>query len=138
VSTLVTYCCKDKRSDSDPIPAIERYCSWRIKYVWRKAQAEDRPMLILSGLLGLVRPETRIRFYDKLLLPQDVGPMVDLVSHQLLWFGVDQVEYFTRDVQCNAEVRPYHDLLAAACQREHVEMVVKSISEAEAIASGSS
>jgi hypothetical protein len=52
VSTLVTYCCKDKRSDSDPISAIERYRSWRIKYVWRKAQAEDRPMLILSGLMS--------------------------------------------------------------------------------------
>jgi hypothetical protein len=86
-------------------------------------------MLILSGLLGLVRPETRIRFYDKLLLPQDISPMVDLVSHQWLWFGVDQVEYFTRDVQCNAEVRPYITANSPGGARKFGEAITAALGE---------
>ncbi len=84
-------------------------------------------MLILSGLLGLIRPETPIRFYDKLLLPEDITPMTGLVAHQLLWFGVDRVEYFTKDIRISVELRPYHDLLAAACQSSQVEMIVVNL-----------
>ena len=131
LNALVTYCCKDKRDDSEPLPAIERYLSWRIDYVRRKAQAESRPLLILSGLLGLIRAETPIRIYHKQLMPEDVGPMVDLVSHQLLWLGVERIEYFVRDFQTNPEVRPYHDLLAAACQRENVQLKVTIVSEGD-------
>ena len=126
MSTLVTYCSREKRPDKSPIPAIDRYVSDRITEVRRRANAENRPMLILSGLLGLIHPDTLIRYYDKLLLPQDVGEMVDLVAHQLLWLKVDSVEYVTKDIWTDARVRPYHDLLAAACMREQVEMVVTS------------
>ena len=56
-STLVTYCSKEKRKDKTPLPAVERYLSERIQRVWAWARSEDRPMLILSGLLGLIRPE---------------------------------------------------------------------------------
>jgi hypothetical protein len=81
-------------------------------------------MLILSGLLGLIGPDTLLRYYDKLLLPQDVGEMVDVVAHQLLWFKVDSVEYVTKDIWTDVGLKPYHDLLAAACKREQVKMVV--------------
>ncbi len=129
MSTLVTYCSKDKRKDKKPLPAIERYVSDRIEKVWQKAQRENRPMLILSGLLGLVRPETPIMWYEKLLMPDDVGAMVDLVSHHLLGLRVEAVEYVTKDLWLAPEVKPYHDLLAAACKRQHVEMTVTDIEE---------
>jgi pheromone shutdown protein TraB len=124
MSALVTYCSRKKRRDKAPIHAIDRYVSVRIEKVWRRANAENRTMLILSGLLGLIRPDTLIRFYDKPLLPQDVGQMVDLVAHQLLWLKVGSVEYVTEDIWTEVQVRPYHDLLAAACKRERVKMVI--------------
>jgi hypothetical protein len=129
MSTLVTYCCKEKRKDKKPISAIERYLSCRIKKVWEKAQREERPMLILSGLLGLIRPETPIMWYDKLLMPEDIGYMVDLVAHHLLSFQVTAVEYVTEDIWLDPSVKPYHDLLAAACKRQHVKMDVTDIRE---------
>ena len=123
-STLVTYCCKEKREDKTPLPAVERYVSERIKSVWERSQSENRPMLILSGLLGLIRPDTPIMWYDKLLTPDDVGGMVDLVSHQLLWFRVEAVEYITNNIWIEPALKPYHDLLAAACKRQNIEMLV--------------
>ena len=116
--TLVTYCCEEKRQDPTPLPAVARYLDPRIKTVWERAQSERRPMLILSGLLGLLRPETPIMWYDRQLTPQEVGPLVDLVAHQLLAHGVAAVEYVTQNVWLSPAVKPYHDLLAAACQRQ--------------------
>ena len=124
---LVTYCSKKKRRDGLPIPAIDRYISSRIMQVSKQAKQDGRDMLILSGLLGLILPTTPIRFYDKLLRPKDVGRMVDLVAHQLSWFNVESVEYITEDIYSDPLIRPYHDLLAAACKRERVEMVVRPL-----------
>lgn len=123
-STLITYCCKEKREDNAPLPAVERYLSERIERVWARSQAENRPMLILSGLLGLIRPEAPIMWYDKRLMAEDVGGMVDLVSHQLLGFGVEAVEYITENIWLEPGVKPYHDLLAAACNRQSIELVI--------------
>jgi hypothetical protein len=50
--------------------------------------------------------------------------MVDLVSHQLLGFRVEAMEYVTRNIWLAPAVKPYHDLLAAACKRQGIEMVV--------------
>ena len=108
-STLVTYCSKEKRKDKTPLPAVERYLSERIKGVWARSQSENRPMLVLSGLLGLIRPDAPIMWYDKLLLPGDVGGMVDLVSHHLLGFRVEAVEYITENIWLVPAVKPYHD-----------------------------
>jgi len=81
-------------------------------------------MFILSGLLGLIDAMTPIRLYEKLLRPEDVGSMVDLVAHQLLWYKFNSVEYVTKDIASALEARPYHDLMAAACKREQVKMAV--------------
>lgn len=124
VEPLVTYCSKCKSQDKDPIPAVRRYTSDRIQGVWQKAKSEDRPMFILSGLLGLIDAMTPIRLYEKLLRPEDVGSMVDLVAHQLLWYKFNSVEYVTKDIASALEARPYHDLMAAACKREQVKMAV--------------
>jgi hypothetical protein len=129
--TLVTYCSKKKRKDRNPLPAIRCYLSDRINTVWKKAKREERSMLILSGLLGLIRPDTPIMWYDKLLMPHEVGGMVDLVSHQLLWLHVEAVEYVTEDLWLEPSVKPYHDLLAAACKRQGVEMTMTNIKELE-------
>jgi len=125
--TLVTYCCEEKRQDPTPLPAVARYLDPRIKTVWERAQSERRPMLILSGLLGLLRPETPIMWYDRQLTPQEVGPLVDLVAHQLLAHGVAAVEYVTQNVWLSPAVKPYHDLLAAACQRQGIAMTVTEL-----------
>jgi hypothetical protein len=88
-------------------------------------------MLILSGLFGLIRPDTPIMWYNKLLMPHEVGGMVDLISHQLSWLHVEAVEYVTKDIWLEPSVKPYHDLLAAACKRQGVEMTVTNIKELE-------
>jgi len=115
VITLVTYCSKDKSKDPNPLPAIKHYKSCRIKSVFAKAKGEKHCMFILSGLLGLIRPDTPIMWYEKRLMPSDVGIMVDLVSHHLLCFKIRKVEYITEDIWLKPEVKPYHDLMAASC-----------------------
>ena len=122
--TLVTYCCKDKRRDKNPLAAIKRYKSKRIKKVFDQAEQKGCGMFILSGLLGLIQPKKRIMWYDKLLMPNDVGGLVDLVAHQLLQFDVKAIEYITEDIWLYPSLKPYHDLLAAACKRSKVKMDV--------------
>ena len=56
--------------------------------------------------------------------PDDVGGTVDPVSHHLLGFRVEAVEYVTKNIWLVPAVKPYHDLLAAACKRQSIEMVV--------------
>jgi hypothetical protein len=34
------------------------------------------------------------------------------------------LEYITKDIWLAPAVKPYHDLLAAACKRQDIEMVV--------------
>jgi len=84
-------------------------------------------MFILSGLLGLIQPKKRIMWYDKLLMPNDLGGLVDLVAHQLLQFDVKAIEYITEDIWLDPSLKPYHDLLAAACKRSKVKMDVTTL-----------
>ena len=124
MSAIVTYCSKNKKEDSVPLPAIERYITKRIERIHGKAIKEKRPMFILSGLLGLIQPQTPIMWYDKQLVPADIGQMVNLISHQLLQFKISAIEYFTEDVWLKPEIKPYQDLLAAACMRLDIPMKV--------------
>lgn len=124
MSTLITLCSKKKKEDRDSLPALLRYDSDRIRFVHGRAIKEKHSMFIFSGLLGLIQPETQLMWYDKLLVYSDAGPLVDLVSHQLLQYHIDEVEYVTENIWINPNSKPYQDVMAAACMRMGVTMIV--------------
>lgn len=115
-----TYCSARKRRDPGEIPASDRYDNPRIHQVHERAQKEAAGFLILSGEYGLLAPADPIPYYDHLLQRNEVGPLVDGIASQLQDRGVKELVYFTAPLEKYKQVRPYHDLLAAACSRKDV------------------
>lgn len=131
-----TYCSARKRRDPGEIPAVDRYDNPRIHAVHERAQKEGAGFLILSGEYGLLAPADPIPYYDHLLQRNEVGPLVDGITVQLQDHGVRELVYFTAPLEKHKQVRPYHDLLAAACSRKDV-LFRKVMLEPESAETGS-
>jgi hypothetical protein len=110
----VTYCSREKKADSHPLSAYERYDSERIKVVYRTVVKSKRSHLFfLSAKYGLLRYDEPIRWYDKLLRLEEVGQFCHLVSQQLYELDVKQVNYCTKRV--DEKIFPYIAAIAAGC-----------------------
>jgi len=121
----VTYCSKDKSSQSGKIPASERYSSDRIKNIQRLSKKRDENFSILSGKFGLIKADTLIPEYDKLLVKEDVPEMLPKVREQLRKESPSKVIYHTREVE--GKRVPYFQLLKKACSEENVDLEKKLI-----------
>jgi len=75
VRAYCTICSAGKRKDPDPLPAIERYTSPRIKKVYELAKDDDVFFFILSGQYGPLLPTDEIPYYDHLLRPEEIRLM---------------------------------------------------------------
>lgn len=60
----VTYCSSKKKPTKESIPAIERYNSDRIRWVYNLSLKDDADFAILSGVFGLVFHDEKIPYYD--------------------------------------------------------------------------
>ena len=110
----VTYCSKDKSRDEERIPAISRYSSARIEKIRELAEKRDQKFAILSGKYGILQPQQKIPFYDKLLTDEDLGKTVPKVEKQLEELNPDQVVYFTKEV--SGQRIAYFELIRRACE----------------------
>ncbi len=127
VEYICTTCCKRKRRDPAPLPARDRYLSRRIRYV--HALAGGRPFVILSGAYGLLAPEDPIPWYDVPLTPAGVAALVPRVAAQLTRRGASRVAFYARPATTPGWA-PYHDVLAQACARAGVALVVHELGPA--------
>lgn len=113
---LCSYCSAEKLEDDNPLPAVERYLSKRLRTLWRRGRAQGTPLHILSGEFGLLGAEEPIPWYDHLLRPDEAAPLAFGVAARLRELGVDAVEYHTASPVEHPQVRPYFAAIRAACE----------------------
>jgi hypothetical protein len=121
VEYFCTICCKDKRTDPDPLPAIDRYLSERIAFVSGESFRLGKPMLILSGKYGLLRPEDPIPWYDQKLVMEGVPEIVPIITAQLREKEVTWVHFYCHP-KTDLNWYPYHVALEQACFEQNVEI----------------
>lgn len=110
-----TYCSAQKSREIGEIPAIRRYQSSRIETVHTAASSLGLPFYILSGEFGLILPERPIPWYDHLLRPEEVSSLVELMASQIYQHSITGLVYFTKPLNYEKEILPYHDAIVAAC-----------------------
>lgn len=121
---LCTYCAGPKREDHGLLPAVERYRSRRIRTLAMQAAWDRRPFLILSGEYGLLGPDEPIPWYDHLLLAVEVEAMVPRVMRQLQGLRLEALDYHTAPLMSDQRVKPYFELISAACARARVALEI--------------
>lgn len=119
-----TYCCKEKRDDTGQLPAIDRYLSERIRYVYQLALESEAEFRILSGKYGLLRGSDEIPYYDHLLRVGEVEAMTTIVSSQLKNAGVKRLRCFSAPLALEPQVKPYIEVLTSACGAERIEFEI--------------
>jgi hypothetical protein len=83
VHAVLTTCSAEKRRDARMLPAVQRYTHPRIAEARAKATAAREPLLILSGVFGLLDAWTPIPWYDHALRDAEVAALVPRVSGRL-------------------------------------------------------
>jgi hypothetical protein len=112
---LITTCCKEKRTNTKLLPAIDRYLDPRIKHVFNIARDINAGFVILSGKYGLLKPEELIPYYDKVLTDKEVDEMVSKVTNQLRKLDVSELIVYGLDKNTFHGWRPYYTVLEKAC-----------------------
>jgi hypothetical protein len=123
---LCTICCKDKRADPGLLPAIDRYLSERIAFVHRESQRLGKPMLILSGKYGLLKPEEPIPWYDQKLEMEAVPGLVPVIAAQLAQYGVTRITFYCHP-RTDPNWHPYIETLERACRACRVELTMRPV-----------
>ena len=111
MKVYITICCKEKTTETNEIPAIERYISNRIDTIHSKSIDDNVDFFILSGKYGLLSPSDKIDWYDKLLMLEDIPKMTDKISRQLIENNVTEIILFA-----NSDWKNYIDVISNSCK----------------------
>jgi len=111
---LCTTCCKRKRRDEQPLPALERYLSRRIRFVWEESRRLNKPLLILSGKYGLVKPDEKIPWYDQALHSDGVEALAQKAAQQLWARGATSLRFYALPRNTRGW-QPYYDVIEKTC-----------------------
>ena len=122
-----TYCSKEKSSDSELCPAIERYKSERIQNVAKRAKKAEVELYILSGKFGLIRASQSIPDYDHLLVNDEVPDLVRMVKAQLSFYQLSRIVFYTYSTEQDPKVAAYQECIKQACKVVEVELVIEGL-----------
>ncbi len=114
---FVTYCTGRKTDEKENIPAIQRYKSERIRWVYAEALKEKADFAILSGIFGLIPPERKIPKYDYCLQKDDTDRVKETNKKYIKDnMGKNEIEivYFTKSPLLDKESVNYYDSLKKA------------------------
>lgn len=120
---FVTYCSRDKSTVKKSIPAIKRYKSQRIKYVYNLSKRCKCEFAILSGMFGLLEPEMPIPYYDHKMQESDIERVVEFSKRFISNKGIEEVIYFTKKPK--SELMPY--LKAVKKLRNSIKIKIRTI-----------
>ena len=115
MNVYCTICCRKKNPNSNPIQAVKRYISKRIRSVYEFSQYHDVGFRILSGKYGLLKPDDRIPWYDKKLEFSDISQVKENVKQQLIEQGISEITFFSMDPEIYFDWQPYFELIRSAC-----------------------
>ena len=107
------------------MPASERYNSDRIEEIKQQSKHRGEKFAILSGKYGLLTPEEKIPYYDKILTEDRVSELRPKIESQLDKMKHSGVIYHTRPVQ--GARRPYFKVIKEACRNQNAEFKKKLI-----------
>lgn len=123
---LCTICCKDKRTDPELLPAIDRYISERIQYVYRESQKSEKPMLIFSGKYGFLSPTDLIPWYDRKLILEAVPNITLVLNEHLRQKAVSRLVFYCHP-KTDVDWYPYHLALERACASQNVAIIYRYV-----------
>jgi len=112
----VTYCSGKKDTKEGSIPAIERYDSDRIRWVYNVSLKDKADFAILSGVLGLLYPAEKIPYYNHKMNKDDVKRIAKLIK----WFlrakkkKYEKIVYFTENPHSEPILTYYYKSLERA------------------------
>jgi len=118
----VTYCSGKKNPKEGSIPAIERYDSDRIRWVYNLSIKDKADFAILSGVLGLLYPNEKILYYNHKMNKDDVKRIAKLIK----WFlrdrnhenrNYEKIDYFTENPHSEPVLKYYHESLKGAIDK---------------------
>lgn len=84
---LLTTCCAAKLAQPGLVPAAERYLSPRIELAKELARQRGLPLLILSGVHGVLRADEGVPAYDHALRADEVEGLIPRVVDRLRELG---------------------------------------------------
>ena len=121
MKAYITTCCKEKSTILGEIPMLDRYISDRIDSVYKKSNIDNVAFFVLSGKFGLLAPSNKIPWYDKILEQEEVEEITSKVRHQLIVFGITEVELFA-----NKEWANYVSAIEQACKSCSIKFTLNS------------
>lgn len=127
--TYCTYCSRGKSKQEGTLPAIERYQSQRIRWVYQKALADNCSFSILSGKYGLIPPDFPLPWYDHLLVAEEVNRMVTLVIDQLSKIRPGEIRFFSNPTEYDSNLFAYLTVMEQSCQHYGIRLVIPQFSE---------
>lgn len=88
---VLTTCSAEKRPEPEPLPAVERYTHPRIAAAAALARERGEPLLILSGVFGLLRSDDPVPWYDHALQPDEVATLLPRVRARVEALGLTRL-----------------------------------------------
>ena len=122
-----TYCSKNKNISKKITPAYLLYQSKRIKHLYKTAQKKGLKLLILSGKHGLIPAEKPIRYYDKLLLQNEINNHAELINSQLSKTSISKIIFFHKSINLDPNLSNYLKCISIACKSSKIELIFKEI-----------
>lgn len=123
---FVTYCSSEKSTTDEPLAAIRRYSSKRIKKVFGLAKNEGADFAILSGEYGLLKPRTKIPYYDHLLQEEEVE---EIAKKSLIFLkhqgDYESIVFYSRPLDSNPQLKPYHRVLETSAEKTGIKLIKK-------------
>jgi hypothetical protein len=121
---LATYCSAQKDEQSGSLPAYQRYQSDRIKMVMARAEKQDFPFMILSGMFGLIEFDQPLPYYDHLLKPFEVEQHANFVAIQIKEFNVTEIEFYSRSLEEDPNLQAYHNCILTAGRMTGIQVSI--------------
>jgi len=127
----VTYCSGKKDPKEGSIPAIERYDSDRIRWVYNLSLKDKADFAILSGVLGLLYPDEKIPYYDHKMNEDDVERIAKLIRWFLREEKYEKIVYFTENSHAEPVLKYYYESLKKAIGKKPELRMIQKISYEE-------
>jgi hypothetical protein len=118
---VLTTCCAEKRRNAEPLSAVRRYTHPRLRVAEALARDQGVPLMILSGVFGLVDARTPLPWYDHALRPSEALGLSGSVAGRLNSRGVTAV-MFVCEPLATPGWAPYHDAVIRACEQADVTL----------------
>ncbi|EKD99630.1 MAG: hypothetical protein ACD_22C00220G0005 [uncultured bacterium] len=123
----ITTCCKEKNGAPQPIPAIERYLSPRIRQVMNTSLKDRAKFMILSGKFGLLIPTDNIPNYDYILTHSNINSLAKEIIAKTNLTDAESMTIFGKDEIQNPDWKPYYDVLRLVAKRLNIPLFIRKI-----------